>query len=134
MRTFLGNPYCEGLYPSAVGFDRCIYLLLTDQASIHLLVVLLVFVGNPRLQLLAVVVCQSIFFVIQFVYLRAESRHVATRRLVNCACYFFAVYFKFSMLFETIPFQHESKYGWCFISLLFVFLVISYFQMVTLSL
>ena len=30
MRTYLGIPYCEGLDPSAVGFDRCIYLKLTD--------------------------------------------------------------------------------------------------------
>ena len=93
MRTYLGNEYCEGIYPSAVGFDRCIYLLLTDQASIHLLVALLVFVGNPRLQLLTVVVCQNIFFLIQYVYLRAESRHLATVRLLNFACCFFAVYF-----------------------------------------
>ena len=93
MRTYLGTPYCEGVYPSAVGFDRCIYLLLTDQASIHLLVALLVFVGNPRLQLLGVAVCQSIFFVIQFVYLRAETRQLATVRLLSFACCFFAVYF-----------------------------------------
>ena len=65
MSKYLGIQYCEGLYPSAVGFDRCIYLLLTDQASIHLLVALLVLVDNSHLQLLAVGFHQSTFLLIQ---------------------------------------------------------------------
>ena len=134
MRTYLGSELTEGLYPSAVGFDRCIYLLFTDQANILLLVALIVLVKNPHLKLLAVVVFQSIFFLIQYAYLRVESRHLATMRLLKFASCIFACYFQFIVQFETVPLKYTSVVGWCFIGLTFALLVISHFQKVALSL
>ena len=42
LHRFLGQQYCHGLEPSAVGFKRCVGHLLFEQIRTHIIVAILV--------------------------------------------------------------------------------------------
>ena len=77
MRKILGKQQCRLLDPIAVDFDRCIYHLLLRQLMLLAIAAILVFVPFGQLQILLVILTQSIYYVMKLVVIRAVPRTVA---------------------------------------------------------
>jgi len=65
MKRFVGQIQSEGLYPSYVGFDRCMYYLLGKQMLPVVFAMILVFLDTDWVVILAVLTLFIAYFVLQ---------------------------------------------------------------------
>ena len=54
MHIYLGQQYCSGLEPSAVGFKRCVVHLILEQTRTYLIIGIILFVGDKIWQLISI--------------------------------------------------------------------------------
>ena len=85
LHKYLGQQYCHGLEPAAVGFKRCVAHLLLEQTRTYLVVAIIVFFDDRLWQLMSIFVVQNGYYGIQLTWVRAESRDLRVAGWINFA-------------------------------------------------
>ena len=100
LHRYLGQQYCHGLEPSAVGFKRCVAHLLLEQARTYLIVGIITLFYDRIWQFMIIFVIQNVYYGIQLTWVRAESREVRVTGWINFAFCMVVNYYQMFTLVE----------------------------------
>ena len=100
MHIYLGQQYCFGLEPSAIGFKRCVAHLVLEQTRTYLIVGIILFVNDRIWQLTSIFIAYNVYYVIQLTLVQAESRQARVMSWINCAFCVLVNYYQLTTLVE----------------------------------
>ena len=127
LHRHLGDQYCYGLAPSAVGFKRCVQHLLLDQTRTYIIIFIILFFQDKIWQLMSIFIVQNAYYVIQLTWVQAESIDLKVSRWINFAFCLAINYYQLVTLVEVSPkVLHVS--GLVTNTVSFLFLIITFGQ------